>query len=90
MTGSWGVTTPSTLPPGLPTGVKPDAVTGTHVVLIKGCRTLRLTHQIRLAAFMAQTQSKRLLLVVREQCSLSDDLERFVADNRLLIEVRRG
>lgn len=76
-------------PVGLPTGVRPDAVSDTHVVLIKACPTLRLTHQIRLAAFMAQTQAKRVLLVVREGCVLAPDLEAFIAEHGL-IEVRRG
>lgn len=73
----------------LPTGVRPDAVTETEVVLFKACRTLRLTHQIRMATFMAHSEGKKLLLVVWEGCRLAPDLEAFIADTGL-IELKRG
>jgi len=73
----------------LPTGVRPDAVTDTEILLIKACRTLRLTHQIRLATFMAHSQGKRMVLRVWSGCVLSADLEAFISETGL-IEVRRG
>jgi hypothetical protein len=69
--------------------VRPDAVSESHVVLVKLCRTLRLTQQIRLATFMAHSQSKQLLLAVRSTCVFSPDLEAFIAETGL-VEVRRG
>ena len=59
------------------------------MILIKACSTLRLTHQIRLAAFMAHTQSKRLLLVVKQHCELASDLDDFAVSTGL-VEVKRG
>lgn len=73
----------------LPSGVRPDAVSEDHVVLVKFCSTLRLTQQIRLATFMAHSQSKTLLLAVRSRCEFAPDLQAFIAETGL-VEVRRG
>ena len=77
------------LDPAKPTGVRPDAVTDEHVVLIKACSTLHLTHQIRLATFMARSLGLRLLLVAPEACTFSEQLDSFIAGSGL-VDVRRA
>ena len=75
---------------GLPGGVKFDAITDDYLVLIKDCSKLRLTHQIRLGTFAAQSERKCLLLLVRKDCDFDPLLEGFVNDQAPLIEVRRS
>jgi hypothetical protein len=70
-----------------PRGILPDAVTDDAVVLIKGCTTLRLTYEIRLATYMARQTRKRLLLVLMPECSLAPALRDFVDAHG--IEIRR-
>ena len=73
-----------------PSGVKPDGVSDDQFVLIKACRQLRLTGQIRLAAFMAHEQKKRLLLVVRKDCAFTGELQGFLEANSTLVEIKRA
>lgn len=73
-----------------PSGVKPDAITEDKIVLIKACARLRLTRQIRLATAMAKEQNKTLLLIVRNDCDLTQDLKLFLDGQQGLVETKRG
>jgi hypothetical protein len=73
-----------------PSGVKPDAVDGRTVYLIKACSRLRLTRQIRMATFMAAETGRCLQLRVRSDCELSGDLEEFIEQNRAAVEIVRA
>ena len=63
-----------------PRGILPDGVNESHFILIKSTRHLRLTYEIRLAAYMAFKDSRNLLIVVRPECELDPALCAFAAE----------
>jgi hypothetical protein len=67
-------------------GVLPDAVDGTRVILLKGCSFLRLTYEIRTAAFAAASSGRRLWLFVRPDTELHSDLLGFAGEHAVQIE----
>jgi len=71
----------------VPRASRPDATSGDTVYLIKSCRHLRLTYQIRLLTFMATERQMKLVLAIRKECRLSRDLKKFVRTNRRHVQV---
>jgi len=67
-------------------GFLPDAVKQDSVFLFKVCSQLRLTHEIRLAAFMAQQSGKRLRLIIRGSTSVTAGLHAFAAQQGISVE----
>ena len=67
--------------------ILPDAVTDDAVVLMKACRQLRLTYEIRLATYMARQTGRRLVLLLVPECSVAASLQDFIDAHG--IEVRR-
>ncbi len=66
-------------------GFLPDAVKGGKVYLLKACSLLRLTYEIKLAAFMAKSKGMILVLDVQHGCSLSKALSEFAEAQRITI-----
>ena len=50
----------STKSDGIPRGVLPDAVDDSFVYLFKACSSLRLTYEIKVAAFLAHQHERQL------------------------------
>lgn len=71
----------------VPRGSRPDGVSGDTALLVKSCRYLRLTYQIRLLTFMASERKMKLVLAVRKDCRLSRDLKKFLRANRRHVSV---
>ncbi len=69
-------------------GVLPDAFIDGSPSLMKVCRRLRLTYEIRLMAFIAREKGEILILYVRDHCELSDDLKDFASEYRVLVRRR--
>jgi hypothetical protein len=70
-------------------GSRPDAVDGRTWYLFKKTSKLRLTYQIRLLTFMAIEERARLVIRLPASSDISDDLRRFVNDNRRTVKVER-
>ena len=70
-------------------GCLPDAVKQDAVFLFKACGTLRLTHEIRLAAFLAQESRRKLRLIVRSSTTITAELQSFAAEHGVSIEKRQ-
>jgi len=77
-----------------PRGTRPDAIDGNRFVLIKGCKVLRATYQIRLLVFFAEKEDKVLELVVRKDAimhkTIRDLKEKFPRRIRLVREFDFG
>jgi hypothetical protein len=71
-------------------GTLADAEDAASIVLVKGARLLRATHQIRLNTLKAKQLGKKLILCVSTECILDRDLvdlQRMVPGT---IEIRRS
>jgi hypothetical protein len=53
--------------------------------LLKACRRLHLTYEVRLATFLAQQSNRRLEMVMTTDCLLSPALEAFARANGIVI-----
>lgn len=71
-------------------GTRPDAVKGSRWYLIKNASHLRLTYQIRLLTFMAETRGARVVILRPRASTLSKDLRRFVSQHHRLIAVEEA
>jgi hypothetical protein len=67
-------------------GVLPDAVDKDRVILLKACSFLRLTNELRTAAFAAANSGRRLWLVVRSDTELHPNLVEFAGEHAIRIE----
>jgi len=75
---------------GAPRGTRPDAVSSDALYLFKSCDELRLTYQIRLLAYFAHTQAKRLVIVLRPEAKVSPVLGDFVDQLAGVVVIERG
>jgi len=66
-------------------GILPDAENGESVFLIKACRYLRLTHEVRLATFMAMQSGRRLEIVMAADYALAPALADFAKQYGIVI-----
>jgi hypothetical protein len=58
-------------------GCLPDAVKKDRIFLFKACSRLRLTYEIRIAAYFAKSTSRVLTIDVRKECILDKALIAF-------------
>jgi hypothetical protein len=66
----------------------PDTVVDGSPMLFKACKMLRLTYEIRLATYFARKAGEILILQVREDCELSENLKSFTSEHRVLVRRR--
>jgi len=67
-------------------GILPDAVKDDVIVLLKACPQLRLTYELRLAAFMAQQTRRRLLVVIPADCVITSTLQAFAREYDIVFQ----
>jgi len=72
-----------------PRGAKADNEAGDKVFLIKGVSQLRLTYQIKLLAYMVQTQQKKLIIKLPKDAKIHASLKAFVRDLNGIIKIER-
>jgi hypothetical protein len=72
-----------------PRGAKADAESGDKVYLIKSASQLRLTYQIRMLSYMAQTQKKKLIVQLPKEAKVHESLKGFVRDMAGLVKIER-
>lgn len=73
-----------------PRGARADAEVGEKVYLIKSASQLRLTYQIRMLAYMAQTRGKKLVIQLPKHAKVHASLQDFVRDMAGLVKVERA
>ena len=66
----------------VPRGSRPDAETPTEIILAKNVSVLRATYQIRLLAFRATEEARKLVLRVPRSCRFDTSLERLMEKAR--------
>jgi hypothetical protein len=72
-----------------PRGAKADAEVGDKVYLIKGASQLRLTYQIKMLAYMAQTRGMKLIIKLPKESKAHESLKKFVRELNGLINIER-
>jgi len=70
-------------------GARPDSENATTMFLFKKVSALRLTYQIRVLAFFAYREAKRLQIVVPRACVLSPRLREFQRANRRVLIIEK-
>lgn len=70
-------------------GALADAESQDKLFLFKNVSTLRLTYEIRLLAFRASQQGKRLVIQVPKHCKIHHSLREFVRQFWDMIRVER-
>lgn len=73
-----------------PRAILPDAVNNGAVYLIKACSQLRLTYEVRLAAFMAQQSGRHLEVVMTSDYQTAPALTAFAEKHGLTIRRHKG
>ncbi|HEX7888957.1 MAG TPA: hypothetical protein VF522_06305 [Ramlibacter sp.] len=73
-----------------PRGAKADAETADKVYLIKKVSELRLTYQIRMLAYMAQSRGKKLVIELPKEARVHDSLRDYVRDTGQVVEIERS
>ena len=68
-----------------PRAILPDAIKEEAIYLIKACTLLRLTYEVRLAAFMAQETKRRLEIIMTSDYQVSPALHAFAGKHGLII-----
>ena len=70
-------------------GTKPDAEIGNKIYLIKNVSQLRLTYQIRMLTYMAQTRGMRLAIRIPKSTVIHQSLLEFVLETNDIIIFER-
>jgi hypothetical protein len=70
-------------------GARADAETHDKIHILKSAADLRATYQIRLLLYRALQEGKKLVLNIRQECKLHDDLKVLVKEHRKSIDVVR-
>ena len=68
---------------------KADAEVGDKVYLIKSVSKLRLTYQIKMLTYMAQTREKKFIIRLPKEAKIHASLNDFVRDMNGLIKIER-
>lgn len=68
----------------------PDAGGGNKIYLIKNVGEMRLTYQIKMLAFMASEQSRKLIVQIPKQATIHASLREFVKNSEGRVKVERG
>jgi hypothetical protein len=72
-----------------PRGARPDAEVGDKLYLIKSASEMRLTYQIRMLAYMAQSRGKKLIIRLPKESTVHRSLKEFVQVGAGLIKIER-
>jgi hypothetical protein len=72
-----------------PRGTRADAEKGDKLYLFKNVSRLHATYQIRLLAFRAHKEGKKLIIRVPKNCSKEESLEEFLRANGHLVILER-
>lgn len=71
----------------MPRGARADAEVGDKVYLIKNVSQLRLTYQIKMLTYMAQTRNKMLIIRLAKSAKIHESLRDFVRNVNGLIKI---
>lgn len=71
-------------------GARPDAEAADTVYLIKNVSELRLTYQIRLLAFMAETSGRELVIQLPKDAQVHASLEDFIRVMSRTVKIERS
>jgi hypothetical protein len=72
-----------------PRGARADAEVGDKVYLIKNTSQLRLTYQIKMLTYMAQTRNKKLIIRLPKAAKVHESLSGFVRSVNGVIQIER-
>lgn len=70
-------------------GAKADAEVGDKIYLIKNSSSLRLTYQIRMLSYMAQTRKKKLIVQLPKAAKVHITLKEFVQSMGGLLKIEK-
>ena len=71
----------------MPRGARADAEVDDKVYLIKNVSELRLTYQIKMLTYMAQTRNKMLIIRLPKEAKIHESLREFVRSVNGLIKI---
>ena len=71
-------------------GALADAETGSLIYLFKNVSELRLTYQIRLLAFRAKNENKKLIIRIPKECRIHSLLSEFSKSLGRVMRIERG
>jgi hypothetical protein len=77
-------------PHQVPRGALADADANGRIYLFKNVSVLHLTYQIKLLAFRASNEGKKLVIRIPRHTALTDDLRSFVNTSSRLIQIDRA
>lgn len=72
-----------------PRGALPDAEVGDKLYIIKNVSHLRLTYQIRVLTYMAQSRGKKFIVRLPKDAKLHSSLREFVKNFSAVIKIER-
>lgn len=73
-----------------PRGARPDATVGNKLYLIKNVSEMRLTYQIRVLAYVASDQGRKLIVQLPKGAVVHPALRDFVRDSNGLVKIERA
>jgi hypothetical protein len=78
------------MPANITRSVRADAIDDGMLFLFKNATTLRLTYQIRLLVFQAMKMNSRLIIIIPNDCFISNSLDQFVKQYPMHVRIHRG
>lgn len=72
-----------------PRGARADAEVGDSLYLIKLVSHLKLTYQIRVLAFIAETRNKKLVIQLPKNATMHNSLRDFISQTAPTIKIER-
>jgi hypothetical protein len=73
----------------MPRGTRPDAAVGNKLYLIKSVSEMRLTYQIRVLAYLANSQSNKLIIQLPKHAKAHASLHDFARSSNGLVKIER-
>lgn len=70
-------------------GARADALTRNQLTLIKNVSILRATYQIRLLAFKAAEEGKKLVIMIPKRCQVHETLRQFVKEKSQIVRLQK-
>lgn len=71
-------------------GARADADVGNKLYLIKNVSEMRLTYQIKVLAYLAHSQSKKLIVQLPQSAAIHASLRDFVRNSNGLVKIERA
>ena len=69
--------------------VKADAFSNNKWYLIKCCNELRTTYQIKTLLFSAISKKGQLIIKIKKECLLNNDLKQLIKENKSYLKIER-